>query len=59
MSFSFGEFLFPPIFDRMQVTEDLVSDYMRERMIEDENEKDASNEIASINNHRVLFKRIF
>ena len=46
---SFGEFLFPPIFDRMQVTEDLVSDYMRERMIEDENEKEPTTIVQRYN----------
>ena len=34
---SFGEFLFPPLFCRMQVTSDLVSDYMKQRMCEDDN----------------------
>ena len=36
---SFGEFLFPPLFCRMQITPDLVSDYMKQRMFEDDNER--------------------
>ena len=46
---SYGEFLFPPIFDRMQVTEDLMSNYMRERMIEDENEKEPTTIVQRYN----------
>ena len=36
---SFGEFLFPPLFCRMQITPDMISDYMRERIIEENREK--------------------
>ena len=35
----FGEFLFPPLFCRMQITPDMVSDYMKKRMVEDDNSR--------------------
>ena len=35
----FGEFLFPPLFCRMQITPDMLSDYMKKRLIEEEKSK--------------------
>ena len=34
---AFDEYLFPPLFCRMQITPDMVSEYMYNRMIEDDN----------------------
>ena len=46
---SFGEFLFPPLFCRMQITSDLVSDYMKKRMYEDENERQPTTIVQQFN----------
>ena len=46
---SFGEFLFPPLFCRMQITSDLVSDYMRRRMCEDDNERQPTTIVQRFN----------
>ena len=35
----FGEFLFPPLFCRMQITPDMVSEYMKKRLIEEDKSK--------------------
>ena len=35
----FGEFLFPPLFCRMQITPEMLSDYMKKRMVEDDNSR--------------------
>ena len=35
----FGEFLFPPLFCRMQITPEMVSDYMKKRMLEEDRTK--------------------
>ena len=46
---SFGEFLFPPLFCRMQVTSDLVSDYMKQRMCEDDNVREPTTIVQRYN----------
>ena len=35
----FGEFLFPPLFCRMQITPEMLSDYMKTRMVEEDRSK--------------------
>ena len=46
---AFGEFLFPPLFCRMQITSDLVSDYMKNRMCEDDNERQPTTIVQRFN----------
>ena len=36
---SFGDFLFPPIIQKMEVTKDMMSPYMKERVIEENKER--------------------